>query len=71
MGFVRFMQSWAGRVLRIAAGGVIVWYGLTQMTGTAGTVVTVLGFVPIAAGLFSVCLLGPLFGAPLRGQPPA
>lgn len=65
MGFVTFMQSAAGRLLRIAAGAVMVWYGMTQMTGTSGTVLAVLGLVPIAAGLFGVCLLGPLLGGSL------
>ncbi len=69
MGFVTFMRSAAGRLLRIVAGTVMVWYGMTQMAGTGGTVLAVLGLVPIAAGVFNFCLLGPLFGVSLAGRP--
>ena len=69
MGFVRFMQSWAGRLLRIGAGALLMWYGFTQIAGTAGTVLAVVGVVPIAAGVFNFCLLGPLFGVTLMGRP--
>ena len=69
MAFVSFMQSWAGRLLRIGAGVVMMWYGLTQMAGTGGIVLAVVGVVPIAAGLFNFCLLGPLFGVTLMGRP--
>lgn len=71
MAFITFMQSWPGRLLRIAVGALLMWYGYTQMTGTAGTVVTVIGVVPIAAGLFNFCLLGPLFGVSFMGRPAA
>lgn len=71
MGFVHFMQSAAGRLLRIVAGAVMVWYGMTQMAGTGGMVIAVVGLVPIAAGLFNFCLLGPLFGVSLTGRPKA
>jgi len=62
------MQSWAGRLLRIGAGALLLWYGLTQMAGTGGTVLAVVGLVPIAAGVFNFCLLGPLFGVTLMGR---
>ena len=68
MAFVRFMRSGAGRLLRIGAGVVLIWYGLTQMTGTAGVALAVVGVVPVAAGMFNFCLLGPLFGVTLMGR---
>ena len=68
MGLVRFMQSWAGRLLRIGAGALLMWYGLTQLVGTGGIVLAVVGLVPIAAGAFNFCLLGPLFGVTLMGH---
>jgi len=46
------------------------WYGMTQMTGTAGLLVAALGVVPIAAGVFNFCLIGPLFGLTLMGHRP-
>ena len=69
MAFVRFMRSAAGRLLRIGAGVVLMWYGLTQMVGTGGMALAVVGVVPIAAGVFNFCLFGPLFGATLMGRP--
>jgi hypothetical protein len=69
MAFVRFMQSWAGRLLRIGVGALMMWYGLTQMAGTGGIALAVVGAVPIAAGVFNFCLLGPLFGVTLMGRP--
>ena len=50
MAFVGFMRSWAGRLIRIAAGALLVWYGLTQVTGPVGWLVAAVGIVPIAAG---------------------
>ena len=67
MEFVAFMRSWAGRLLRIAAGALLMWYGMMQMTGTAGLLVAALGVVPIAAGVFNFCLIGPLVGLTFVG----
>jgi hypothetical protein len=47
----------------------MMWYGLTQMAGTGGIALAVVGLVPIAAGVFNFCLLGPLFGVTLMGRP--
>jgi hypothetical protein len=46
------------------------WYGITQMTGTGGLLVAALGVVPIAAGVFNFCLIGPLLGLTLMGHRP-
>lgn len=56
MAFVNVMRSWVGRLLRIVAGGLLVWYGVTQMSGAGGLLLAVVGLVPIAAGVFNVCL---------------
>jgi hypothetical protein len=68
MTFVAFMRSWAGRLLRIAAGAFLIWYGTTQMVGTGGLILAAVGVVPIAAGVFNFCLIGPLFGLTLMGR---
>ncbi len=65
--FIKFMASTAGRVTRVAAGIVLVLWGLLGIGGTAGIVVTVVGLVPLLAGLFDFCVFAPLFGAPLSG----
>ena len=68
MRFVEFMGSIAGRGIRIAAGVVLIIIGLVVIGGVGGVVVAAIGLVPIAAGLFNFCLVGPLFGADLRGR---
>lgn len=71
-GFVSFMASTAGRLVRIVAGIVLILVGLFALGGTggntAGIVVAVIGLVPLLAGLFDVCLFAPLFGYPLSGS---
>lgn len=69
MGFVSFMRSFAGRVLRVAAGVVIIWIALTQVQPPWSWIVMILGVVPILAGLMNFCLLGPLFNADFWGRP--
>lgn len=65
--FARFMASPAGRVLRIAAGLAISFWGWSMHSGT-GTIVMLVGLVPIAAGLFNFCLIAPLIRAPFWGR---
>ena len=71
MALVAFMRSWAGRLIRIVAGAVLVWFGLTHMAGPAGCLVAPAGAFAIAAGLVNACLIGPFFGLTLMGQRPA
>ncbi len=68
MGVVSFMRSWAGRLLRIVAGALLVWYGLAQLSGTRGLLLAAVGVVPILAGIMNFCLIGPLFGLTLMGR---
>ena len=63
MGFAKFMSSSLGRGVRIVAGLALIVLGLTG----SGVVFAVIGAVPLLAGIFDVCLLAPLFGAPLKG----
>ena len=65
--FIKFMASTAGRVTRVVAGLVLILWGLLGIGGTAGIVVTIVGLVPLLAGLFDFCVFAPLFGAPLSG----
>jgi len=68
MGFVRFMGTAAGRVVRVAAGVALILGGLLA-GGAAGWAVAVVGVVPLAAGVTNVCLFAPVFHAPFRGGP--
>lgn len=66
MAFALFMASAAGRLVRVAAGLAMLGIGYSMHT-TGGTILAVVGLLPLAAGALDICALGPLFGAPLRG----
>ena len=65
--FVSFMNSAAGRIVRVAAGIALVAWGLIGLGGATGIVVAVIGAVPLLAGLFDFCVFAPLFGYPMSG----
>lgn len=68
MAFARFMSEPAGRVLRIVLGMVMIAVGLGPVGGVTGLVIAVVGVVPILAGAFNFCLIGPLVGGYLSGE---
>jgi hypothetical protein len=68
MNFAQFMSSPAGRALRVVAGAALILIGLLAMEGAWGIIVALVGLVPLVAGAFDFCLIGALFGAPLRGK---
>ena len=65
--FVRFMQTPAGRVIRVVAGGALIGAGLISVGGVPGVVMAVVGVVPLAAGLFDICVFAPFFRIPFSG----
>lgn len=67
MGFALFMSSAAGRILRIVAGLVMIWLGVTAGT-TGGYVLAIFGLVPLALGILNWCLFAPLLGVPFKGS---
>lgn len=68
MAFAQFMASPAGRGLRIVAGIALIALGILAIDGIGGIIVAVIGLVPLAAGVFDLCLIAPVFGAPLMGK---
>jgi hypothetical protein len=66
-GCAQFMASPAGRLLRVAAGGVMIGVGVDR-GGSGGTALAIAGGIPLAAGAFDVCVLSALFGGPFRGE---
>ncbi|MCL2419652.1 MAG: DUF2892 domain-containing protein [Conexibacteraceae bacterium] len=64
--FVRLMGTHAGRGGRIAAGAALIAAGIV-VGGVSGTILVIVGLVPLLAGAFNVCLVAPLFGLKLRG----
>lgn len=67
MEIARTMATPAGRILRIALGLILIWFGVA-MDKPAGYVLEVLGLVPIAAGAFNFCVIAPLINAPFWGK---
>lgn len=61
------MASTNGRIVRAAAGIVLILLGLLVLNGTAGVIVAVAGLLPLLAGVFDFCVFAPLFGCPLSG----
>jgi hypothetical protein len=68
-GFVPFMQSAFGRMLRIGAGIALVLVGTFVVGGTGGTILLIVGLIPLVAGLAGICLFAPLFGYKVNGEP--
>ena len=66
-GFVQFMASIVGRWLRILIGVALVIWGWS-MHSTGGTVLAIVGLVPIAAGVFDFCLIAKIVHAPFWGR---
>ncbi len=64
---IGFLASGNGRLVRVVAGLLLIAWGLLGLHGTAGIVLTVIGLVPLVAGVFDFCVFAPLFGAPLSG----
>lgn len=64
----QFLAGGAGRLTRIAAGVLIIWLGIMLRDSGAGIALMILGLVPLAAGIFDVCVLSPLFGGPFSGE---
>jgi hypothetical protein len=63
---IDFMQSTAGRVLRVVLGLALIYAGLGIVGGTTGVIVAVVGILPIVFGVWGPCLLGFIFKQPTR-----
>lgn len=68
MAFAKFMATWFGRGIRILAGLVLIAIGLFAVGDTAGLVLALIGILPVLAGVFNVCLIAPIIGAPFSGR---
>ncbi len=67
MGFARFMATGLGRLLRMVVGLALVLYGVFGAHGALEYVLSLVGVVVFAAGLFNFCTIAPLIGVPFRG----
>ncbi|MEZ5340445.1 MAG: DUF2892 domain-containing protein [Acidimicrobiales bacterium] len=67
MSFARFMASPVGRIVRIVAGIAIIAAGL-NMGGTGGTILAIVGALPLLTGIANVCVLAPILRGPFKGS---
>jgi len=67
MQFSKFMASTTGRVLRVVVGLVLVIIGIL-INDTIGYVISIIGLIPFAAGLFDWCVIAPLLNMPFQGK---
>jgi hypothetical protein len=65
--FARFVNTTAGRLARVVVGLALIGWGYTMRGDTSGIVLMVVGLVPLAAGVFNLCLISGLLGGPLSG----
>lgn len=65
--FLRFIGSQNGRVVRIVAGLALIGAG-TMRKERPNWPLMAAGLIPLSAGLFDKCLLGPLAGKPFSGK---
>ena len=67
--FIKFMASLNGRIVSIVVGVVLILVGFFAVENTTlGSIVMIIGLIPLAAGIFDFCLLAPLFGMPVNGK---
>jgi len=66
-GFFRFIASPTGRVVRVVAGLVLIVVGIWLVQGVGRWILTIVGLVPLAAGVFDWCVFAPLFRLPFIG----
>jgi Zn-dependent protease len=64
--FSRFMASSKGRLVRVALGVLLITAG-TVIGGRTGLAVSVAGLLPLAAGVFNLCPIAPLWGGHFLG----
>jgi Zn-dependent protease len=64
--FETFMASGYGRLVRIAIGVAIITLAFLLLHGPA-QLIALLGLVPIAAGVFNLCPVAPLWGGHFIG----
>jgi len=65
MAILDFLGSQPGRLLRIVAGLALIAAGV--LAGGWWLALAAVGLLPLAAGVFDLCVLGPLFRLPFVG----
>jgi hypothetical protein len=66
-GLSRFLNSWAGRVFRFAAGTGFLLVGYLNSDHVLGILSMAWGVFPLTAGGFDVCYISAALGGPFSG----
>lgn len=65
--FSQFINSRAGRVLRLVAGGAFLLLGYVYRDHAAGIAAMVWSVLPLSAGAFDLCWVSAILGGPVSG----
>jgi hypothetical protein len=66
--FGTWLNSPAGRLFRVSAGGVFLAVGLRHRHGRGGQASLAWSLLPLTAGAFDVCYISVSLGGPFRGS---
>jgi hypothetical protein len=67
-GFSKFLNSPAGRILRLVVGIGFLVIGYMYRDHTLGVLSIVWGILPFSAGAFDICYVSAALGGPLSGK---
>ena len=65
--FSKFLNSPAGRIFRLVAGGGFLVVGYLYRENLAGIICMVWSVLPLSAGAFDICYISAALGGPLSG----
>ena len=66
--FSRFINSFAGRVFRLAAGTTFLVVGFVYRHEPLGVASMIWSVLPLSAGAFDICWISAALGGPLSGS---
>ena len=67
-GFSKFLNSPAGRILRLVTGLGFLMVGYIFREHALGVISMVWGVLPLSAGAFDICYVSAVLGGPLSGK---
>jgi hypothetical protein len=67
-GFSKFLNSLAGRILRLALGIGFLVVGYLYRDHALGVISMIWGVLPLSAGVFDICYVSAALGGPLSGK---
>ena len=67
-GFSKFLNTMAGRILRLVMGIGFLVVGFIYRDHTLGIISMLWGLLPLSAGIFDICYVSAALGGPLSGR---